>query len=216
MAVSGTFWTIDELSTAVSLAVSAGFPPQPNGRVREVPDIRTIRYYTTLGLLDRPARWWMRTALYTRRHLQQIVAIKRLQAEGLSLAVIQQRLAGASDALLERVARISAEVEARLPGSTELAGSGDATTERPAGNFWSADPAPVPEEAEAEGSPEPTPPAGLPLQGVRLDDGVTLLVETVRPVSEEDIQAIRTVAAPLLKLLHRRRLLRPRPERTTP
>ena len=32
-----------------------GYDGPPNGRVRDVPDRRTIRYYTTIGLLDRPA-----------------------------------------------------------------------------------------------------------------------------------------------------------------
>jgi DNA-binding transcriptional MerR regulator len=36
-----------------------------------------------------------RTALYDERHVRQLVAIKRLQAEGLSLAEIQRKLSGA-------------------------------------------------------------------------------------------------------------------------
>ena len=73
-------WTIDELGAVVALALSVDYAGQANGRVREVPDRRTIRYYTTLGLIDRPARMRGRTALYGRRHLLQLVAIKRLQA----------------------------------------------------------------------------------------------------------------------------------------
>jgi hypothetical protein len=40
-----------------------------------------------------------------------------------------------------------------------------------------------------------------------LDDGVTLLLPVVRTPERDDIEAIRAVAAPLLKLLHQRRLL---------
>src|SRR6476659_7762958 len=96
--------TLDELTALVALALSVDYEGAPNGRVRDVPDRRTIRDYTTLGLLDRPAVMRGRTALYGRRHLLQIVAIKRLQTRGLALAAIQQQLVGASPALLEKLA----------------------------------------------------------------------------------------------------------------
>src|SRR6516162_8042242 len=99
-------WTIDELGAQVALALSVDYEGPDNGRVREIPDRRTIRYYTTLGLIDRPAEMRGRMALYGRRHLLQIVAIKRLQAHGLSLAEIQVRLVGLGDRALGRVARL--------------------------------------------------------------------------------------------------------------
>src|ERR1700736_5292975 len=99
-------WTIDELGARVALALSVDYEGPPNSRVREIPDRRTIRYYTTLGLIDRALEMRGRTALYGRRHLLQLVAIKRLQARGLSLAEIQQRLVGQSDAALDRLARL--------------------------------------------------------------------------------------------------------------
>src|ERR1700730_4487154 len=99
-------WTIDELSTQVALALSVDYAGQGNGQVRPVPDLRTIRYYTTLGLIDRPAAMRGRTALYGRRHLLQLVAIKRLQARGLSLAEVQERLVGLTDAALRQLANL--------------------------------------------------------------------------------------------------------------
>ncbi len=78
--------------------LAVDYAGQANGRVREVPDQRTIRYYTTLGLIDRPAEMRGRTALYGVRHLLQLVAIKRLQTHGLSLAEIQTRVVGRTDA----------------------------------------------------------------------------------------------------------------------
>src|SRR5260221_7241145 len=99
-------WTIDELSAAAEAALAEGYGGPPNGRVRDVPDRRTIRYYTTLGLIDRPARMRGRTALYGRRHLLQLVPIKRLQANGLSLHDVQQRLLALSDRELEPIARL--------------------------------------------------------------------------------------------------------------
>ena len=47
-------------------------------------------------------------ALYGPRHLLQLVAIKRLQARGLSLAAVQERVIGHSDASLRRLAAAEA------------------------------------------------------------------------------------------------------------
>ncbi|WP_432871514.1 MerR family transcriptional regulator [Microbispora rosea] len=84
-----------------------GPEPRANGRVREVPNERLIRWYTTIGLLDPPLGRRGRVALYGRRHLLQLVAVKRRQADGLSIADIQTELAGATDAMLQRVAGLA-------------------------------------------------------------------------------------------------------------
>jgi DNA-binding transcriptional MerR regulator len=169
-----------------------------------VPDLRTIRYYTTLGLLDRPAAMRGRTALYARRHLLQLVAVKRLQARGLSLAEVQARLLGATDATLARLARVSKDLApADAPARDEAA--------EPR-RFWAAAPAPPNPEPEPADRAEPAP----PLQGVSLGDDVLLLLPAVRALDEDDLPALRAAAAPLLHLLHKRRLLRPRPERRAP
>lgn len=73
---------------------------QQDNRVAPVPDARTIRYYTTLGLVDRPGLDG-RQARYSKRHLLQLVAIKALQALNLPLAEIQSRLYGRSNVELE-------------------------------------------------------------------------------------------------------------------
>lgn len=100
-------WTIDELSAQVVAALAKEYEGQVSGRVREVPDLRTIRYYTTIGLLDRPAEMRGRTAFYNQRHLLQIISIKRLQARGLSLREVQEQLLGLSDAKLRRIADLT-------------------------------------------------------------------------------------------------------------
>src|SRR5579859_7454093 len=101
-------WTIDQLGAQTAAALAERYEGAPNGRIRDVPDRRTIRYYTTLGILDRPAEMRGRTALYNRRHLMQLVAIKRLQARGLSLAEVQSKLLGLTDAALARLADLPA------------------------------------------------------------------------------------------------------------
>ncbi|MCW2643849.1 MAG: hypothetical protein JWP76_6155, partial [Dactylosporangium sp.] len=86
-------WTLDELLDRVRAALAeAEYPGAPNGRVRDVPDRRAVRWYATTGLVDRPAAMRGRQALYGPRHLLQLVAVKRRQAEGRSLAQIQAEL----------------------------------------------------------------------------------------------------------------------------
>lgn len=75
---------------------------QKDGRVADAPDARTIRYYQTLGLVDRPLASG-REVRYTARHALQVVAIKALQARGVPLAEVQRRLYGRSDAELAAV-----------------------------------------------------------------------------------------------------------------
>ncbi len=178
-------WTIDELSAGVAEALTAGYPGQSNGRVREVPDRRTIRWYTTIGLLDRPAAMRGRTALYGRRHLLQIVAIKRLQADGNTLAEVQQRLVGATETMLADIARLPDAVP-----SPSTAVEAAPSRER----FWAATPA------------RPAKPVAGPVvvPGIRLGEGVTLLLGAANHVPDNDeLAAIETAAGPLLETLRR-------------
>lgn len=52
---------------------------------------RTIRYYIQLGLVDRP-EGETRSAFYTWQHLNQLVRIRELTEQGVSLDRISQRL----------------------------------------------------------------------------------------------------------------------------
>jgi len=129
-------WTLDELAERVDAALAVDYAGPPSGRVRAVPDRRAIRWYTTIGLIDRPVAHRGRTALYGPRHLLQLVAVKRLQARGLPLVAIQQELAGAPDSQLARVARLPSGAEAP---ETAVVSSGAAAAPRmPAGRPWEA------------------------------------------------------------------------------
>ncbi len=213
-----TLWTIDQLGAQVALALSVDYAGAPNARVRDLPDRRTIRYYTTLGLFDRPAEMRGRVALYGPKHLLQLVAIKRLQARGLSLAEIQEQFLGRTEAALHELARLPDHFSSSVKTSAAAGrsrGSGSAERES---TFWSTMPAPVPEakvDKDQRQSAQSTsdPPANL--QGIRLGEDVTLLIEGIRTVEEEDRSALRIAAAPLLKILEKRRLLRRRHERGT-
>lgn len=97
-------FSLDELSLEVErLLQELGLARiQQDNRVSAIPDARTIRYYTSLGLLDRPVIEG-RQGKYAKRHLLQLVAVKALQSISLPLAEIQARLYGLTDDELEGV-----------------------------------------------------------------------------------------------------------------
>ncbi len=203
-------WTIDDLSACVALALAADYEGSPNGQVRDVPDLRTIRYYTTLGLIDRPAEMHGRTALYGRKHLMQLAAIKRLQARGMSLAEIQQRLVGLGETALAQIARLPADLEAKCAPVRGRPVAEARSARRQ--TFWKEVPRPaggIPEPGTEDSAHAPA----AQLQAVRLDGAAVLSLATSRPIDGDDIEAIRIAAAPLLKRLEKRRLLGPRQKR---
>jgi DNA-binding transcriptional MerR regulator len=209
-------WTLDELAERVDAALAVDYPGQSSGRVRDVPDRRAIRWYTTIGLVDRPVAHRGRTALYGPRHLLQLVAVKRLQANGLPLVAIQQELAGATDTELGRVAHLPAasnvgtgptvEPKPEPEPEPEAVAMLDAGTGGMAA-FWRQQPA-----AAASGAPDHAAADGIAsLRGVRLGDGATLLLEPGRDLDAADLQAILDAARPLLAALRARGLDGPGP-----
>ncbi|HTO97596.1 MAG TPA: MerR family transcriptional regulator [Myxococcales bacterium] len=107
---------LDELSERVAreLAGRGLLGAAPDARVAAAPDARTVRYYSTLGLIDRP-RIEGRQARYGERHLLQLLAIKALQAFELPLAQIQQRLYGRSDGELKELVESLAQARRKEP-----------------------------------------------------------------------------------------------------
>jgi DNA-binding transcriptional MerR regulator len=112
-------WTLSELVAEVAARIAA-LPAPRNGQVRAVPDERTVRYYVTLGLLDRPSAMRGRTALYGPRHVAQVVAIKRLQAMGRSLSEIQQLWPTLDDPTLARMSGVALPAAARSAARAEF------------------------------------------------------------------------------------------------
>lgn len=174
-------------------------------------------------------------ALYGRRHLLQLIAVKRRQADGRTIAEIQAELTGATDQTLESIARIPE----RSPEHT--AETVSPRTARP--RFWAEPssapvetgltppqkPAPPPKPAphpaarfpppapatETRPPAPPAPPAVLAVivHGVRLADGVTLLLDGGadggRAPSPDDLAEITAAAQGLLSLLRERGLTPP-------
>jgi DNA-binding transcriptional MerR regulator len=194
-------WTLSELVAEAATRLEA-LPPPKNGQVRAVPDERTIRYYAALGLLDRPAAMRGRTALYERRHLAQVVAIKRMQSAGHSLADIQRMWSTLDDVTLTR-----------MSGVQVATGGGKAKAARK--DFW---------KREAEPIVEPTPVVTtIPRSPVRvaatttfnvpLDTNVSIVIalpdDAAVSLSPADVRALRAAAAPLVAELAKRGLIAP-------
>ncbi|GIH17386.1 MerR family transcriptional regulator [Rugosimonospora africana] len=214
-------WTLDELVRRVADALAADDIRAPNGRVRDVPDGRAIRWYTTIGLMDRPVGFRGRTALYGPRHLLQAVAVKRRQADGLALAQIQAELAGATDATLRRVARIPEAPHApRLPevaAPPTPSGVTPPPAPEPAAPSAPVGAAPVGAAPVAPGSAparrwdrfwvEPPAPVAELRYRVVLAGGVAL--ELPAAPSPRDLADLNSASAPLIRFLAERGLLTP-------
>jgi len=199
-------WTLDELVRRVAHSLAdPAYPGAPNGRVRDLPDRRVVRWYTTTGLVDRPAMQG-RTALYNARHLLQIVAVKRRQAAGRSLAEIQAELAGATDETLRRVAAVPDQLITGEPTRPEEAPM--PARPSPRRRFWADPPAAAKPVASSNGDGDDT---VTKLAAVTLPGGALLLLparpdHSGRP-DEDDVDAIHAAARPLLELLAERGLL---------
>jgi DNA-binding transcriptional MerR regulator len=206
---ASNLFPLEELCARVSLALSAGYAGTGSERSRDVPDKRTARYYTTLGLLDRPAAMRGRTALYSRKHLLQLVAIKRLQAKGLSLHEVQTELLGMSARQLERIAQLPARSDQETEAPIISVASEEETESSPRHlTFWKTSPAgPAVHEPVAAT-------VAHTLQGVPLAEGVTVLLAAARTLDELDVEGLRAAAQPLVHWLRRRRLLPDSPNST--
>jgi DNA-binding transcriptional MerR regulator len=205
--------------TEIATPAGGGAPSgrvRANGRVRDVPNERLVRWYVTVGLVDPPLSRRGRVARYGRRHLLQLVAVKRRQAEGRSLAEIQAELAGATDETLAAVARL-----------TDTSPAPQAPPAAP-DRFWARqprEPGPAVSDEERPGQTGPVtaerravrasagvrgggtdrgaagPTAGL-VYGIRLAPGVTVLLEgTDREPGPDDLTEIANAAEPLLREL---------------
>lgn len=207
-------WVISELCERVAEALAAS-PEVPGGKARAIPDERSIRYYTTLGLIDRPTLRG-RTAYYGARHLAQLIAIKRMQVDGASLAEIQELLPALSDAALAELTGVALGARSRPAARRDFWRSGEAE----------AAPAPAPErERESESESESDRPersernASAPSNGpasgfaaehsLELAPGVRLSISASRVPTDADADALRGAAAAVLAELARRRLITP-------
>ncbi len=216
-------WTLDQLTEHVEAALAVDYPGPPSARVREVPNQRAIRWYITRGLVDPPAATRGRQALYGRRHLLQLVAVKRLQARGLPLAHIQAELGGLPDRALSEIALIdgpggAAESDGHLAAWPPADGHAAAGRIR----FWAAAAQPAGVRPASGQAMQAIPAAALDepapsrfaataaaqaagVRAVRLAPGVLLVLDAEAAGSLPDVSddTLRAAAAPLRDLLIR-------------
>jgi DNA-binding transcriptional MerR regulator len=190
-------WTIEQLPDQVAALLAHNYDGQRNGRVRELPNGRTIRWYTTIGLVDRPAATRGRTALYGRRHLLQLAAVKKLQSAGRTLAEIQELLVGATDRQLTDLAGLP-PVDVNWPQAPVSLSK----------DFWRTTahgrPTAAPDTDDDSVSDSASDTVTRTVHGIRLGDSVTVVLDAAtRAPDADELAAIESAAAPLLELLGR-------------
>ncbi len=211
MATETELWKIGELRNRAANALSSDYQASSNRQVTAVPDARTIRYYGTLGLVDKPAEMRGRTAYYGRRHLLQLVAIKKLQARGLTLAEVQSELQSLSDQALESLASVPS-----FSGPARAGAAPAAPTSRRE-SFWNAPVLHTPvlhtpvdatrsqKRSQKRSKPTNDSKAAAPrVQSqlkIELAPGVYIFVDTSKHPSQADRENLGQAAQPLLDAL---------------
>ncbi len=92
---------LEELLDIANHLISLVIPEQPSDRVAETLTERTLRFYISAGLIDRPLGKEGTAALYGYRHLLQILAIKLLQGSFLPIRRIKEILGGRTNEEME-------------------------------------------------------------------------------------------------------------------
>ena len=115
---------------AAALAGAAGVRPT-SAVARAAPSMRSVRFYVSIGLLDRPEGAGT-AATYGYKHLLQLLAIKIRQREGQTLDVIKHEMKDVTgDALERRVATaLAASLGAIAPAGTPVDDAGDSAAWR--------------------------------------------------------------------------------------
>lgn len=108
-------WTggIDAFVDTANTWLPRLLPLDRAARPKDEVNARLVRHYTTVGLLSLPAREG-REARYDRRHLLQLLALRRVMADGLSGKALYSVLSGQDEDGLARLAEegVTLELEA--------------------------------------------------------------------------------------------------------
>jgi DNA-binding transcriptional MerR regulator len=92
-----------QLSDEAARLLGHFVPKQERGSVTELPDERMLRYYSSGGLISPPESKQGVSAVYGYLHLLQLLVIKRLQAEHLSIRKIRELVEGRTERELEQL-----------------------------------------------------------------------------------------------------------------
>lgn len=216
--------TLSELADLAQRAVEAVAVAPKSNQAKSRPAPRMLRYYQSIGLLSPPAAVRGRTPLFGRRHLEEVLAVKRLQADGVSLEDVRSRLEGLDASGLSALARFPEELvpEGLASGDPEESPDEPAEAPTPASRtrsaFWSSAPpsAPAPPApplrsggvtSRSTALPAASPVTSSVVTGVRLVPGADLVLHSSRPLTLEESAELSAAAAPLLSALTRLGLL---------
>jgi DNA-binding transcriptional MerR regulator len=110
-------WNLRDLATVSAAILDTSSVRPINAAASAHPNERTIRFYVTRGLVAAPEGRGT-AAVYSYRHLLQVLTIKLRQMEGGTLAAIAQELTQLTGDMLER--RVAAALGAGLPSPDRL------------------------------------------------------------------------------------------------
>ena len=109
--------SVEELVECAARMIPMLVPKQERYKVTDFPDVRTVRFYTTRGLIDRPERYDGQQAVYTYKHLLQLVVIKYLQFQYLTIKKIAQMTKGLSERELLKLINVPTKRDFLLSNS---------------------------------------------------------------------------------------------------
>ena len=111
-------WGLRDLSALAGGLLDASGVVPVNAAARARPSERTIRFYVTRGLVSPPDGRGT-AAVYSYRHLLQVLAIKLRQMEGATLDVMRREFADLTGDVIER--RVATALGSTLPRPERLA-----------------------------------------------------------------------------------------------
>ncbi|MEP7076012.1 MAG: MerR family transcriptional regulator [Acidobacteriota bacterium] len=85
---------VKELADAAAAVLRSSGTSQDKGTVAEYPNERTIRYYLAEGLIAQPIEKRGTSSVFGYEHLLAVLAIKKLQSDGLPISVIKTLIEG--------------------------------------------------------------------------------------------------------------------------
>ncbi|MEP6786912.1 MAG: MerR family transcriptional regulator [Acidobacteriota bacterium] len=102
---------VKELADAAERFLRSAGPSQEKGTVTEYPNERTVRFYLSEGLLPPATEKRGATSIFCYQHLLSLLVVKKLQADGLPIAIIRQLITGKSESELEALLGEQASVK---------------------------------------------------------------------------------------------------------
>ena len=110
-------WNLRDLASVSAAILDASSVRPINAAASQHPNERTIRFYVTKGLVAAPEGRGT-AAVYSYRHLLQVLGIKLRQMEGGTLAAISREMVETTGDVLER--RVAASLGQGLPSPDRL------------------------------------------------------------------------------------------------